>query len=240
MPDSTSSAPPGRPADTSSDHPAEASSDSGGVSRRSFIQTLGVSAAAGAWARREQAAAARPDADDPDADDLETFGPGAQHITLSVNGQPLRTQVEPQTTLMEALRWHLELTGTKECCDRGACGACSVLVDGRLINSCMMLAADARDAEVMTIEGFAGDNGDLTAVQEAFIKHDALQCGYCTPGLIVATHALLARHHQPTLDQIKAGLSGNLCRCGAYTNIFNAVLDASGQSPIADPNNGGV
>lgn len=213
----------------------EAAISGGEVSRRSFIQTLGVSAAAGAWAGHEDsratAATAQPD-------DVDTFGPNAGPVTLTVNGQRLRTEIEPQTTLMEALRWHLELTGTKEVCDRGACGGCSVLVDGKLVASCMMLAADARDAQVTTIEGL-GNDGELTALQDAFVKHDALQCGYCTPGLVVAAHALLRTTPQPSLDEIKAGLSGNICRCGTYSNIFNAVLEASGQPPIADPNGGG-
>jgi aerobic-type carbon monoxide dehydrogenase small subunit (CoxS/CutS family) len=108
-----------------------------------------------------------------------------------------------------------------------------VLVDGRLVNSCLMLALDAIGAEVTTVEGLA-TNGRLDPIQEAFVKHDALQCGYCTPGLVVACRALLNEHPRPTLDQIKRGLSGNICRCGTYTNIFNAVLEASGQSPIID------
>jgi aerobic-type carbon monoxide dehydrogenase small subunit (CoxS/CutS family) len=134
---------------------------------------------------------------------------------------------------MEALRWHFNLTGTKEICDRGACGGCSVLVDGVLVNSCMMLTADAVGCEVTTVEGLAqGDR--LDPIQEAFCRHDALQCGYCTPGLIMASRALLNENQAPTLDQIKRGLSGNICRCGTYTNVFNAVLDASGQPVIVD------
>ena len=198
-----------------------------GVSRRSFLQTMGLSAAAAAaQAKAEQAAAGG-------GGEAAIVGPGAVAVTLRVNGRELRHEVDPATTLMEFLRWHAHLTGTKEVCDRGACGGCSVLVDGKLVASCMMLALDAEGAEVTTVEGIAhGD--ELDAVQEAFITHDALQCGFCTPGLVVAARALLDENPRPTLDEIKEGLSGNLCRCGTYTNVFNAVLTASGQKPIAD------
>ncbi|MFG0274160.1 MAG: (2Fe-2S)-binding protein [Phycisphaerales bacterium] len=205
------------------DHEREA-----GVSRRSFIQTVGVSAAAGALQARGADAA-----QDDRAGGHETFGPAPERITLRVNGKDVSTDIDPATTLMETLRWRFQLTGTKEVCDRGACGACSVLVDGKLVCSCMMLAVDAAGSEITTIEGLA-DGDELDPVQEAFIKHDALQCGYCTPGLVMASRALLDANPRPTLDEIKQGLSGNLCRCGTYTNIFNAVLEASGQSPLRD------
>jgi len=201
-----------------------------GVSRRSFIQTVGVSAAAGALQARGAEAAQGERAAGAPAD---TFGPQPQRITLRVNGRAMHTDIDPATTLMETLRWRFQMTGTKEVCDRGACGACSVLVDGKLVCSCMMLAVDAEGAEITTVEGLA--NGDeLDPVQEAFLKHDALQCGYCTPGLVVAARALLNETPKPSLDEIKQGLSGNICRCGTYTNIFNAVLEASGQSVIRD------
>lgn len=201
-----------------------------GVSRRSFIQTVGVSAAAGALQAR--GADAAQDARGVGAG-RDTFGPQPQRITLRVNGKDVSTDIDPATTLMETLRWRFQMTGTKEVCDRGACGACSVLVDGKLVCSCMMLAVDAAGSEITTIEGLA-DGDELDPVQTAFIKHDALQCGYCTPGLVMASRALLDANPKPTLDEIKQGLSGNICRCGTYTNIFNAVLEASGQSPIRD------
>jgi len=141
--------------------------------------------------------------------------------------------IDPATTLMQVLRLNLGLTGTKEICDRGACGGCSVLVDGVLVNSCMMLAADAEGAEITTVEGLAKGE-TLDPVQEAFIKHDALQCGYCTPGLIMATRWMLNNTPKPTMDQIRHCLSGNICRCGTYTNVFNAALEASGQRPVRD------
>lgn len=199
-------------------------------SRRSFLQTMSATAAATSLQSAASAVVSevrRQPADAP------MIGPGESEVTLKVNGKPLKASIEPSTTLLDALRLHLKLTGSKEICDRGSCGGCSVLIDGKLHVSCMMLAADAVGAEITTVEGLA--NGDkLDPVQEAFIKHDALQCGYCTPGLVVASRALLNSNPKPTLDEIKHALSGNICRCGTYTNIFNAVLEASGQPPIMD------
>jgi xanthine dehydrogenase YagT iron-sulfur-binding subunit len=143
-----------------------------------------------------------------------------------VNGKDYRLKVEPRVTLLRALRNDLDLTGTKEICDRGACGGCSVTIDGTLINSCMMLAVDAVGRKVGTIEGLAkGDK--LDPIQEAFVKHDALQCGFCTPGMVMACKTLLESNKSPSLIQIKKGLSGNICRCGTYNHIFAAVQTAS-------------
>jgi aerobic-type carbon monoxide dehydrogenase small subunit (CoxS/CutS family) len=150
-----------------------------------------------------------------------------------VNGRARAIRVDPATTLLAALRLDMGLTGSKEICDRGSCGGCSVLIDGKLHVSCMMLAVDAIGSEITTVEGLEKD-GKLDPVQEAFIKHDAMQCGYCTPGLVMATRWLLNEAPKPTLDQVKKYLAGNICRCGTYTNVFNAALEASGQSPITD------
>ncbi len=199
------------------------------VTRRSFIQSLGLSAAASALPGATDAFAESRDA----VTDVPILGPDPVTITLRINGTPAKTTIDPATTLLDALRIHLTLTGTKEICDRGACGGCSVLVDGRLIASCMMLAVDAMDQDITTVEGLAKGE-KLDPVQEAFIRHDALQCGYCTPGLLMAARALLNERPKPTLEEVKHGLSGNLCRCGTYTNIFNAVLEASGQVMIND------
>jgi xanthine dehydrogenase YagT iron-sulfur-binding subunit len=202
-----------------------------GVSRRSFVKTVGASAAAASLSAAAEARAIAAGSRQPQGPALQ--GPGPVDITLSVNGKPTQLKVEPASTLLDALRLHLGLTGPKEICDRGACGGCSVLIDGKLMNSCMTLALDAVGAQVTTIEGLAkGDK--LDPVQESFIRHDALQCGYCTPGLVMACRALLNETPKPTLDQIKRGLSGNICRCGTYTNVFNAALEASGQSPVMD------
>jgi aerobic-type carbon monoxide dehydrogenase small subunit (CoxS/CutS family) len=213
-----------RPDDTGP--PPDGAPDNG-VSRRSFIRTLGLSAAAAPLAHTAEAAQTGRGAND----DAVIHGPEPIRIALSVNGRSHEATVDPSTTLLDALRVHLNLTGTKEVCDRGACGGCSVLVDGALTASCMMLATDAVGTKVTTIEGLArGDK--LDPIQESFIRHDALQCGYCTPGMIIAAKALLNENPRPTPDDIKQGLRGNLCRCGAYGNIVNAVLDASGQQPI--------
>jgi len=148
-------------------------------------------------------------------------------ITVQVNGVARRLQLDSRVTLLDALRDHLGLTGTKKGCDQGACGACTILLDGRRVLSCLMLAAQCDGRRVTTIEGLA-DNGRLHPVQEAFIRHDALQCGFCTPGQIVSATALLERTPQPTLEQIHEAMAGNLCRCGAYPKIERAILRAAG------------
>ena len=208
--------------------PTNGAHRSAGVSRRAFIQTVGVSAAAGAIRTGAARAMAPEGADGP-----AVLGPEPVRATLRVNGEVMVAHIEPGTTLLEALRERLDLTGSKPVCERGSCGACSVLVDGKVVASCMMLALDATDAEITTVEGL-GTPEALDPVQAAFIKHDALQCGFCTPGLVIAARALLNQYPKPTLLQIKKGLAGNICRCGTYTNVFNAVLDASGQAPIRD------
>ncbi|MCX5689613.1 MAG: (2Fe-2S)-binding protein [Planctomycetota bacterium] len=201
------------------------------VSRRNFMQSLGVSAAAASVAGSAKALAAGTKAGEPGA--MATLGPGAVDIALTVNGTKHSVKVEPCTTLLETLRHHIGLTGSKEICDRGSCGGCSVLIDGKLMVSCMMLAVDAAGSSITTIEGLE-KNGALDPLQEAFIRHDALQCGYCTPGFVIASKWLLNTNPNPTLAQIKHAMAGNICRCGTYTNIFNAVLDASGQAPLMD------
>jgi aerobic-type carbon monoxide dehydrogenase small subunit (CoxS/CutS family) len=143
-------------------------------------------------------------------------------VTLNVNGKDKKVTIEPRVTLARALRSDLGMTGTKEVCDRGACGACSVQIDGKLVNACMMLALDAVGKKITTIEGLS-DGDHLHPIQDAFVKHDALQCGFCTPGMVMACKTLLEKHPSPSLVQIKRELSGNLCRCGTYTRIFAAV-----------------
>ncbi len=207
-----------------------------GVSRRSFIQTMGLSGAAAGLGTVADQAMAAPGASPQGPAGPTVIGPDPDPVALSINGARSTVTCEPGTTLLEALRLHLGLTGSKEVCDRGACGACSVLVDGRLVASCMMLAVDASGREISTIEGVAGADGELDPLQKAFVRHDALQCGFCTPGFVMACKALLARHPKPTMDEIRRGLGGNICRCGTYTNIFNAVLEASGQPvPVGAP-----
>ena len=147
-------------------------------------------------------------------------------VTLHVNGEARELSVAPWTTLLDALRDHLGLTGTKKGCDHGQCGACTVLVDGRRIVSCLALAVMRDGARVTTVEGLAGD-GALHPVQQAFIDHDAFQCGYCTPGQICSAAALIAEGKAKTEDEIRELMSGNICRCGAYPNIVAAIQQAT-------------
>ena len=149
-------------------------------------------------------------------------------ITLQVNGTTHRLSVDTRTTLLDALRERLGLTGTKKGCDQGACGACTVLVDGRRVLSCLMLAAQCECREVTTIEGLARDGG-LHPMQEAFVRHDALQCGYCTPGQIMSAVALVAEGRAGSDAEIREFMSGNLCRCGAYPNIVAAIREVAGR-----------
>jgi xanthine dehydrogenase YagT iron-sulfur-binding subunit len=148
-------------------------------------------------------------------------------ITLVVNGAETQLEVAPWTTLLDALRDHLDLTGTKKGCDHGQCGACTVLVDGRRVNSCLTLAVMKDGAEVITIEGLTTD-GALHPLQQAFIDHDAFQCGYCTPGQICSAAGLIAEGKAKSADEIRELMSGNICRCGAYPNIVAAIQQAMG------------
>jgi xanthine dehydrogenase YagT iron-sulfur-binding subunit len=149
-------------------------------------------------------------------------------MALVVNGVATQLKVAPWTTLLDALRDHLDLTGTKKGCDHGQCGACTVLVGGRRINSCLALAVMNDGAEVTTIEGLAG-NGALHPLQQAFIDHDAFQCGYCTPGQICSAAGLIAEGKAKNADEIRELMSGNICRCGAYPNILAAIQQAMRQ-----------
>lgn len=142
-------------------------------------------------------------------------------VTLSVNGSQHPLLIEPRRTLLDALRNDLHLTGAKKVCDMGNCGACTVIVDGRTMYACLLLAVDCAGRRITTIEGVAGD-GQLDPVQEAFIRTDAFQCGFCTPGQVMSLRALLDAHPDPTDEQILRAVSGNLCRCGAYRNILEA------------------
>ena len=149
------------------------------------------------------------------------------HVTTTVNGDRMEFLAEPRETLLDALRNHLDLTGTKEGCGTGDCGACSVTVDGTLVCSCLMLAAEANGKRVETIEGMAKE--ELHPLQRKFIEHAALQCGFCTPGILVAAKALLERNPDPTDTEIRYWLAGNLCRCTGYDKIIRAVQDAAAE-----------
>jgi carbon-monoxide dehydrogenase small subunit len=147
-------------------------------------------------------------------------------ITITVNGDSIEAEVDGRMTLADFLRDGLDLTGTKIGCDRGECGSCTVLVDGKPIYSCTLLAVETSGRDIQTVEGLAA-NGNLHPLQKSFIQHDSLQCGYCTPGMLMATKALLDRAPHPTEYDVRRAIEGNLCRCGAYQNIIEATIDAS-------------
>jgi carbon-monoxide dehydrogenase small subunit len=149
-----------------------------------------------------------------------------RELRINVNGDDYELLVEPHRTLLEVIRDHIGLTGTKDGCGAGECGACTVLVDGMPVNSCLMLAHEADGRHVVTIEGLA-HGGKLHPIQEAFVEHGAIQCGFCTPGMVLSTKALLDHNPQPTREQILEGLRGNLCRCTGYVKIIEAVEAAS-------------
>ncbi len=149
-----------------------------------------------------------------------------QTIRITMNGSPRELAVEPHRTLLDVVRRELGLTGSKEGCGTGDCGACSMIVDGRVVTSCLMLAVEADGSEIQTIEGLA-QNGRLHPLQQAFIDHGAVQCGFCTPGMIVAAKALLDANPNPTSEEVRRGLAGNLCRCTGYTKIIEAVMAAA-------------
>lgn len=153
-----------------------------------------------------------------------------QRIDMVVNGESIGVDVPAHRTLLDALRDDLGLTGTKECCAEGECGACTVLLDGRSVNSCLVLAVEADGSRVTTIEGLAGGDG-LSQVQAAFVAEGGVQCGFCIPGMVVSAHALLSGTARPTIEEIREGLSGNLCRCGGYNQICAAVASAAAGVP---------
>jgi xanthine dehydrogenase YagT iron-sulfur-binding subunit len=194
----------------------------GSFSRRTFLKGLGTSAVAAVAAQTTAVAA---ELEKVNAE--KVLGPGPVPVTLTVNGKRLKLALEPRVTLLDALRNYSSLTGTKEGCDRAACGACTVLLDEVPVYSCQKLAIEAQGHEITTVEGLAkGDQ--LSKVQQAFIQKDALQCGYCTPGFIMSVTALLKGNPHPTADEVKHACAGNLCRCGTQPHILQAVFQAAG------------
>jgi len=190
-----------------------------GFSRRNFLKTMGAGAAATGLVR-EVADTAVVEA----ASDVQ--GPGEVSITLSINGESKKLSVEPRVTLLDALRNQLDTTGSKKVCDRGTCGACTILVDDEPAYSCSMLAVEAEGRKITTIEGL-GTPDQMSAIQSSFVDHDAQQCGFCTPGFIVASTALLNKNPNPSKADVDEALGGNLCRCGTYANMSSAIMDAA-------------
>jgi xanthine dehydrogenase YagT iron-sulfur-binding subunit len=194
----------------------------GRFSRRSFLTQLGaagVAATAAPLAHAAQTAVVEREE--------QAAVPGAVPVSLNVNGKEHRLMLEPRVTLLDALRDHMQLFGTKKGCDHGQCGACTVHVNGRRVNSCLSFAVMHQGDKITTIEGLA-QGGQLHPVQQAFLEHDGFQCGYCTPGQIMSASALLHEPIGADDDAVRAAMSGNICRCGAYTNIVAAVQQARG------------
>ena len=183
------------------------------VSRRSFLKTAGLSSLAAGVTGVAEAEAQTSGA--------RVVGPGEVPVTLTVNGRRVDLRIEPRVTLLDALRTRADLTGNKRVCDRGTCGACTMIVDGRAIYSCSTLAIESQGKQVRTVDGLS-TGANLHPVQQAFCDADALMCGFCTPGFIMASVALHEKHPNPTLEQIKRGLDGNICRCGTFTRIIEA------------------
>ena len=190
-----------------------------GFSRRGFIRGVGLGSGAVGTGLLEREAVAAPAP-------ANVVGPGPVPITLTINGKPVNVTVEPRVTLLDAMRNYLDLTGAKRVCDRGTCGACTVILAGKTVYSCSVLAIDAQGKNIETIEGLAAGN-NLHPISAAFVNHDAQQCGYCTSGFVMAAKGFIDKHPNPTMEDVKHGLGGNLCRCGTYMGIRQAVVEAA-------------
>ena len=186
------------------------------VSRRNFLKTAGVSSLATAVTSVGVAEAQTGPA---------VLGPGDVPVTLMVNGKRIDLRIEPRVTLLNAIRNRADLTGNKRVCDRGACGACTMIVDGRTVYSCSTLAIEVQGKQIRTVDGLA-NGATLHPVQQAFCDTDGLMCGFCTPGFVMATVALLERTPNPTIEQARKGLDGNICRCGTFVRIMEAAMKA--------------
>jgi xanthine dehydrogenase YagT iron-sulfur-binding subunit len=202
------------------DHEKPKTDAGSGLSRRDFMKISGIGAAVPLVLGPKVVYAA--------GEEVAVHGPGKVPVVLMVNGKKLTADLEPRVTLLEALRNNFDLTGAKNVCDRGTCGACTVLMDDKPVYACSVLAIEAQDKKITTVEGLT-EGDSLTPLMQSFVDHDAQQCGFCTPGFVVATTHLLQQNPNPTEDDIRRGLSGNFCRCGTYNGI-RAVALARGTS----------
>jgi xanthine dehydrogenase YagT iron-sulfur-binding subunit len=193
-----------------------------GPSRREFVMGTGAAVTATALTALATPEALAADLQPGGNPAVTAIGPGAVKITLNVNGRDMQTNVEPRVTLLDALRNYLDVTGCKRVCDRGTCGACTVMLEGKVIYSCTMLAVEAQGKAIRTAESLFND-GKVDAVPAAFVRADAQQCGFCTPGFVVAMKAVLEANPQATPAQVEKGLQGNICRCGTYEQMRDAI-----------------
>lgn len=193
----------------------------GGLSRRGFLKGVGAGTVASGLLTGAPNEAKTAEA----APDLA--GPGEVAVTLDINGKKHNVKVEPRVTLLDCLRNRLDLTGSKKVCDRGTCGACTVLMDDEVVYACSVLAIEAQGHKITTVEGLGGTPEKLTKLQESILDHDGSQCGFCTPGFVVATTAFVKENPNATLEQVRDGLGGNLCRCGTYAGLTEAVLETA-------------
>jgi xanthine dehydrogenase YagT iron-sulfur-binding subunit len=198
------------------EEPADKSS---GVSRRDFLKISGLAAAA-------VPAVANPRVVMAAGQQVKVYGPGRVPMEFTVNGKKYKASLEPRVTLLDALRDSLDMTGAKRVCDRGECGACTVLMDDKAVYACSILAIEAQGKRITTVESLT-QGGNLHPIQQAFVDNDASQCGFCTPGFVVACKALLDKHPNPTQEDLLHGLSGNICRCGTYRGIRGAVAQVA-------------
>jgi xanthine dehydrogenase YagT iron-sulfur-binding subunit len=205
--------------------PKDDSADKVNVSRRKFLKSAGVAGIAASVTATAEAAAEAATQQSA----TRVAGPGSVPVRLMVNGKAVELNIEPRVTLLDALRMRADLTGNKRGCDRGACGACTMIVDGRSVYSCSTLAIDVQGKQIRTVDGLANGT-QLHPVQQAFCDKDALMCGFCTPGFVMSSVALLEKTPNATPEQIKKGLDGNICRCGTFNRIFEAVSSVKGVS----------
>jgi xanthine dehydrogenase YagT iron-sulfur-binding subunit len=207
------------------------SGEASGLSRRGFLRGSGLAAAATALSTPLAEAVTQAQKAGP-----SVAGPAAIEVTLTINGQKKTLKVEPRVTLLDAMRNHLDLTGAKKVCDRGTCGACTVMIDKKPAYACSVLAIDAQGREIKTVESLGADH----PMVKAFVENDAQQCGFCTPGFVMACTAFAMKNPGATLEQIESGLGGNLCRCGTYMGIKGAVQQAAKKVAALEQNGGSV
>jgi xanthine dehydrogenase YagT iron-sulfur-binding subunit len=193
-------------------------SDHSGVSRRDFLKISGISVAIPLVTRPKMVMAS--------GQEVPVHGPGKVPMEFSINGKSYKAELEPRVTLLDALRDQFELTGAKRVCDRAECGACTVLMDNKPVYACSVLAIEAQHKPITTVESLVA-GGKLHPIQQAFVDNDASQCGFCTPGFVVSCKAVLDAHPHPTPEDIRRGLSGNLCRCGTYAGIRQAIAQVA-------------